>query len=811
MTSERGPSARRTIYLLCRLAGRRMLNRASLPFLRRRRGNAAQGPKRGATRSKNRASVLLLFAFAVFLIQSGIFAGNVIEKMVALAQGVDSRTTVTRGPRTYTIRSEERFLEPRRLPPESCRDEYRRALSLFFTLLFTALLAFALSGSNREFGQVEWSLEWLFTQPISSATLFFAKLAEYTFASPFCWVTCLPFFAMTYASGEAGIHTIPLAVAMTIYIALLIAAIRLVAEAALRRVFTLGGLKNVQALGTVLGILCFYTVLYLGLGTSAPKWFGHAFQSLPAAFELLPWNLPLAFATPGASAAPVIAWIAAAGILAACASVATCAFLVRGGLITASGSFQGRRGVASDLGARRGYFRGIIAKELLMLLRDRNLFVQLFVVPVLVMGFQVVIRPEVLEGAASDHRNAAMFAFGIGAYVLMAGAFSILTVEGRGLWLLYSFPRRLSDLLLEKAALWSTFSALYVVALLAWFAARSHDSRGAFIASAIMALSGILIYAFIAAGLGILGAEPLSTEPRKRLKPAYVYLYMFLASMFSFGIYSEDWWPKLVLVILCALLAFAIWQKVRDQIPYLLDPTASPPPMISTSDGLILGLMFFVVHGLCIMLMAMIADARGSTRFQPQWEHVIVAYVAAGLVTATASLANFLRRKVPHLGVQLGLQRDPRNSSSSLRVVMVSLASGALAVAVLVGYVYILDSMPFFKDQIDERKMELMPFKSLTDVQWYALLAVVAAPIFEEYIFRAVLFRGLRRTLPFGLAALASAAIFAICHPPISAVPVFCVGLATAFCFERTGLLIGPILVHTFYNVSVLFLDTLNI
>jgi ABC-2 type transport system permease protein len=87
---------------------------------------------------------------------------------------------------------------------------------------------------------------------------------------------------------------------------------------------------------------------------------------------------------------------------------------------------------------------------------------------------------------------------------------------------------------------------------------------------------------------------------------------------------------------------------------------------------------------------------------------------------------------------------------------------------------------------------------------WIAALAIVAAPIFEEFIFRGLIFGGLRRSLGVGAAAVASAAIFAIVHPPASVVPVFVLGLCAAFAYERTRMLAAPMIVHAVYNAAVL-------
>jgi ABC-2 type transport system permease protein len=53
-------------------------------------------------------------------------------------------------------------------------------------------------------------------------------------------------------------------------------------------------------------------------------------------------------------------------------------------------------------------------------------------------------------------------------------------------------------------------------------------------------------------------------------------------------------------------------------------------------------------------------------------------------------------------------------------------------------------------------------------------------------------------------ATLASAAIFAIIHPPYAVIPVFVLGVCAAVVYERTRILAAPMLVHAIYNATVL-------
>jgi len=111
--------------------------------------------------------------------------------------------------------------------------------------------------------------------------------------------------------------------------------------------------------------------------------------------------------------------------------------------------------------------------------------------------------------------------------------------------------------------------------------------------------------------------------------------------------------------------------------------------------------------------------------------------------------------------------------------------------------------LPFLEDF---RQQVLLSDRGLEgEAQWILIaLAVVAAPLFEEFIFRGLVYRGLRRSFRTSTSVLASAVLFAIIHPPPSVLPVFVLGIATAISFERTGLLVAPIMAHATYNAVML-------
>ena len=86
------------------------------------------------------------------------------------------------------------------------------------------------------------------------------------------------------------------------------------------------------------------------------------------------------------------------------------------------------------------------------------------------------------------------------------------------------------------------------------------------------------------------------------------------------------------------------------------------------------------------------------------------------------------------------------------------------------------------------------------------LIAVVAAPITEEIVFRGVLFRSFAGRTGVHVAALLSSAVFAGIHfevlfsQPLALAGLFVIGLALAYAFHHTGSLVVPIDGHAVFN-----------
>jgi membrane protease YdiL (CAAX protease family) len=129
---------------------------------------------------------------------------------------------------------------------------------------------------------------------------------------------------------------------------------------------------------------------------------------------------------------------------------------------------------------------------------------------------------------------------------------------------------------------------------------------------------------------------------------------------------------------------------------------------------------------------------------------------------------------------------------------LLGIAAGLITGALAVAYLYGVDVAGWLDEEAQARN-------SISHLGFWAFpLALLAAPVFEEFIFRGLIFGGLRRSFGLWPAALASAAVFAMVHPAISMLPVFCLGLCAALVYDRSRSLLAPMLTHCVYNAAAL-------
>jgi membrane protease YdiL (CAAX protease family) len=783
----------RAIWLLSRLR----LQRLSNLLFTVRFGRKAATPARSATPAKRRGGAVLAILMLVLMSFSfvNIARQSVLTMECQFAPG-DVCTQATPGRST-----DENDLAARALAGGGYSAPVVHALALQLALLF--LTSFLAPLGSKELASADWDLEWLVTLPVQRRALLAARIAERSVTNATGLIAIMaPCVTIAWYAGFRW--SAPLVALGAAMLLLPIAAVlRTIADTGLRMSLQPSQLRNLQALCGVLSL----PLLYLAMAFGMPSAASIAAPLAAAAPAWLVWTPPgLAIETITAAGPAQAAQ--SLGLL--LAELAACLILglailerqLRHGVVGAGVRESVRKSAqrapaAAQASARPNAWDALLPRspvqrrELRLLGRDRNFLVQSLLMPVVIVGSQIVMNGSLRSLSTTGFSAVALglIAFGVSAYMLMLSAFQTINNEGQVLWLLYTFPTTLEQVLKDKAKLWAILALVYPLILFGVGLGMAKHLDWHMAGIAALVLAGIPLYSVIAVALGVFASDPLSQDVRTRVSPSYVYLYMLLASLYAYGISARAWWHSLVVLVLTAGLAQAFWQKARDALPYLLDPAAAPPARVSTADGMIAVMLFFVLQavGALFMVHVLRMDA-GAT--------LLVAFALAGAVVYLLARLVYWRARTAGVPALRG--------GGTAATLGLGVGAGLGAALFGVGYLAIL------------RLTQWLPAELLASngphlrAAWLFPLAVVATPLCEEFIFRGLMFGGLRRSMGFLPAAALSAGLFAIVHPPVSIVPVFVLGLCTAFAYERGKGLLAPMLVHAVYNAAVLGFQVLS-
>ena len=769
-------SSGHAMWLIARLRLRRLWNLVT--GFRARKAKA--GKSRVATPAKKRAGwVLAALVTAMMLFSATNLARQSVLNMqcymdpASLCQGVDSHNEVRL----------DKELAAQELHEGPFSEPVALALTMQLSLLF--LVSILMPLSSREIASTDWDLEWLVTLPATRSTLLWGRILERTLANPTGWILLTPCCGMLAWYAGFGWAAPLVGFAGTLVLLPLAAMLRTLADTGLRMSLAPSQLRNIQAVTAILGMPFMYLAVGFGAMHAGSPVLGIARQ-FPAWTEWLPPGVLIKAIDAGSAraASAMLALLAIEIIVPLWAGMRLLRYQLRDGVV-ASGSRETARSAPPAAAARWPALltpkSPIKRRELRLLARDRNFLIQSLLLPLIIVGGQLVFTSS--ASAIADMANSPKFmagmAFGIGSYMLMLSAFQTLNNEGQSLWMLYTFPRSIEQVLREKAEFWGALALLYPVLILAAGLWLAPGSAGTTLGLFAVVLAGIPIFSAIAVALGVFGCDPLAQDARTKVRPSSLYLYMMLSGLYIFGITAAQWAQMLVLIVLTGALAQALWQKARDQLPYLLDAGASPPARVSTADGLIAAMLFFVLQGALYLVLVKLAELAVA-------EAQVIAFGASGL------LVYAIMRLVYWIAKTGGVPAMLRQNAGQALAWGVS--AGVAAAIAGIGYMVLISHLDLFSDSL------LAAGKHTFAAPWLILLAVVAAPLCEEFIFRGLIFGGLRRSMGLLPSMLMSAAVFAIVHPPVSMLPVFVLGLATAFVYDRTRALLAPVLVHAIYN-----------
>jgi len=759
----------RAIWLLTRLRLQRMLNVGGARFAFKRKKNHEKS--RPATAGKRRGMWLV----SALVLAAMLFSfGNIAHQSVLnLHCGLDAITSCHGQDGMDAVAAQ--------LTGTPFSDALLAGLSLQLCLLW--LVSVLLPLGAGDLAKPDWDLEWLVTLPTSKTTLLWARVFERSVANPVGLIALLPSTTViAWYGGYGWLAPLP-ALALSLLLLLAAAMLRTLVDTGLRLKLSPSSLGNLQALISIVGIVPMYIAMSFGMSRQGFA-FGWA-ADMPAWSSWTPPGLVIQLLN-----RPSVAL--AATLLVQVAVLLWLGMLIlrrqlRDGVVGSGQRASMRTAPKANAPAQpssRWQIGTVIQRrELSLLKRDRNFFVQTLLLPLVILGSQVVFTGRLHDVHKLLESPALLVSTGffLGTYTLMMSAFQTLNKEGGSLWMLYTFPVSVEQALKEKAQLWAVLSMVYPLILFGAALLFIPQWRWDIAGLMLLALAGIALYSVIAVALGVFASDPLATEVQAKMRPTYLYLYMLLTGLYIGALSAGSLVQRLVFLMLTVALALALWQKARDQIPYLLDPAASPPARVSASDGLMAAMLFFVAQVLILLLL----KGKGSATLL----HIALAFGAAGGLTYVLVRLLYWRSKTA--GVPRIL-----NGKQALR--WGGIGAGLAAVCGI-AYLFALQA----NGQLPAAPL-LHTAGWSRDWLWLIGLTVLAAPLCEEFIFRGLIQGGLRRSLPAWQAITISAAIFAIVHPPASMLPVFVLGLCTGYAYQRSGSLLAPMLAHAGYNAAIL-------
>lgn len=790
MTPESGGvRAARSMWLLTKLRLTRVLNRMGKIYGRslgaRKAQPLADGRPATPPKARNRWITGALVGFAMLFTAGNFVRQGILNLHAHLDIGA---LNVTGG----------RFGRLPQLPPGPFSVPLSHGLAMELCLVFAAVTLLSIGG--RELTQPDWDLEWLATLPIRRRVLLWSRIVEYSIANPAGLAILLPTCTVIAWYSGYGLAAPVSGAAVALPLLFLVGLLQALVDTGLRLTLAPSQLRNLQALFSVSAVVILYAAMSVGMGSPLELVFTLARQ-FPSWASWLPPGLAVRVLNARSMGQGAVLELLLVVLVGTAVTLGVWALegQLRRGMVAAGSRETGRND--ADAGRRtadspdspqpKGWSVWLPAsavqrRELHLLSRDRNFLVQSLVLPVVIVFGQLLLnsRAGFFAAIASHETSLAAVAFGLAAYMLMLSAFQTLNSEGGALWLLYTVPRSLGSIIDEKARLWSALALIYPTVVFAVAIAMTHHVDLELLGLASMVLLGVPIYSRIAVSLGVFGCNPLAQDAQSKVHVTYVYLYFLISGVYTFAIVTSTWWQRVVFVVLSALLALALSQKARDQLPYLLDPASSPPARVSIADGLIAAMLFFVLQAVCAL-------AVGGARHTITVVEIVVIYSIAGALTYGIFRLSYWRA---------GTQGVPalRGRGSSLG----SMAGWGVAAGILAGIAglaYVAFILRF--GLLGEQRGTAV--QGLAHRIEFLALAVIAAPLFEEFIFRGLIYGGLRRSMTPLAAALFSAGVFAIVHPPQSMVPVFVLGFCAALAYERTGALLAPMLAHAVYNAVV--------
>lgn len=791
------PSSARLFLLFARTSARRFVNRFLFAWSKRaeakRRRAGLPEPERTATAHRHqrfRPATLLAVLFSVYLM---FVIGMAMEVSFRRAMnGVKDRLEPP-PPAAEVMEG----LRPNRSPygpnpfrgmAPATREQAERVAALLMMIAGGGTLLFGIGVLSRQITRPEPSLAWLFEFPVPRRVMFLSRLGECLFDS-----AALPLLAMlpgilAWHSGHSFFASAGLGLAFGFVMTLAVSALRITAEVVLLQKVARRRRGTIAGLCAAFGGLLMVVVLYGGGTPVVLDTLMWAADRLPAAFYFNP--LAGGF---GSGMNGGMQWLVATAVVAGlCAAAVTlCARLTRYGLEPGLETVRSAAPVSPGPRPGRRFLSGLPGKEMLMLTRQRTVLIQVLLAPlIMVVMMYLQSSGDLASRTLSSDGALAAAIYGIAAYMVLIASQVAMQTELRTLWLLLSLPRPLADSLRVKGFIWGAVAALLVLVLSTGTLVMKPDLAQGLLYRLPFILVLVALLADLSVGIRTMGSSIVS-ETTVHFRQWSNWMPLLLSAGAGQAVFAGDVWMLSVQLVLLGSLDVSVWQKLNAELPWLTEPAEDPPPRLYLMHGLLAAYGYFVLQTLFAVVFAATGNNAGAAL-----------PFASGIATGIIGLLTFLF--LLNRGVSLR-SRPPSPWPSAL-----TRAALGLTAACGAGFLWLqlIGQVPSWNALYTQSKAALPDLADLPGWISLGVFTVIIAPLCEEFIFRGLIYQGLRRTKGVMVSVIWSSLFFTAVHPPLSSVAVFGLAVVNALILERTGRLTLCVAVHAAYNAFILWVQT---
>ncbi|HEX4412388.1 MAG TPA: CPBP family intramembrane glutamic endopeptidase [Lacipirellulaceae bacterium] len=701
-------------------------------------------------------------------------AGTQLAKERFAAHGAEGFSATKEDPK---FRGTMAYLTP------AGRQQGLRALGLYLALINLALFSAAFGLMGKNLAGADPSLVWLWQFPVSRRVLFSSKLIEYVFDNPTVPIAALFYSAVLWLFGASFVRGLGMGLLFGSAAGVTSAAVRLALESIITQQLSRRARGAIVAFFAAFGSLLMLVAMTASNAQFLVQGFIRLANFLPGCFG---WNPFTAGIGTDAMASGAAGWWLVAPAVAmgfAVLSVLLAVQLTARGLVCAHDSARSSHRALTSVPQGRARFGVSVWKELLQIRRQPEFAAQVLATPIgiglmlYVAGYQ-----KVMDYATKGGANISTAILVGCSYMLMIAATQMLTSEFKMLWLLQCQPRPLADIVRSKSRVWAAVAIAVSVPFVLGAMAFMPSAFWSILIRAPFLWITLWLIAELMFELTALSAT-ITNEQTVRFQRT-ILLPALVVSHASLAIYSDNWWAQLGALITLIILNIAVHERALVELSWLSEPVENPPKRVYPMHA-ILALIGFQ------SLMSGIRGGLSNVAGISSTANVAISYVAAAIVV-TAFCWIWMYRA--DLVVMPKLPQRP-----VLRPIVWGLATSCATGLAVQMFLRFYSATPPLAAYATPGNL------AHADYDRWCLLGmwVIAAPLFEEWIIRGMLYRSLRRSWGIAVSVALSAVLFATLHPAAGCISLLVLGVMTALATERTNRLWPSMIVHAGYNFTI--------